>query len=161
MRKRLRMFSLIPESNVVSFRSPITEPASDMQYRIIYARKFLYDSSLKINDKQILWPFTFDYPVEIPLMNNGPVNTYPGLWELPISINLNKQNKLCGRIWEDTCGYKKEELSTFFRRYFLRAYYSNRAPVIFHLNARWLKTAETKKVTKTEDKIRQNEDRAA
>ena len=55
---------------------------------------------------------------------------------------------MCGKIWEDTCGYGLDELGTFFRRQFLRAYYTNRAPLVFHLSARWLKMPINKKLFK-------------
>lgn len=86
MRERLNKYSGIPISDVVGFRAPLLEPASDMHFRIIAGNKFLYDSSLIINSDsdKLIYPFTLDYKITTPLQNIGPIDTYPGLWELPI-----------------------------------------------------------------------------
>ena len=49
-----------------------------------------------MNTEQFLWPFTFDYRIFSPIINNGPINNYPGLWELPIQtyVDLNTR-KFC------------------------------------------------------------------
>ena len=91
MKLRLVRYAAIPRSHICGFRAPILEPAADMHYKIISANKFLYDSSLIMNTEQFLWPFTFDYRIFSPIINNGPINNYPGLWELPIQtyVDLN------------------------------------------------------------------------
>jgi hypothetical protein len=95
MRSRLNKYAGIPKSNINGFRAPILEPAADMHYKIIAANKFLYDSSLIMNTEGFLWPFTFDYRIFSPISNNGPINRYPGLWELPIQTYLDLNNSLC------------------------------------------------------------------
>ena len=91
MRERLYMYAGIPKSEIVGFRAPILEPAADMHYRIIMGNKFMYDSSLIVNleneEKQLMtWPFTLDYKLDLTVSNNGPFETYHGLWELPLPI---------------------------------------------------------------------------
>jgi hypothetical protein len=145
MRSTLNRFAGIPISDVVGFRAPIIEPAADMHYKIISSHNFLYDSSLVINsnDNKFVWPFTFDYRINSPLSNNGPIQLYPGLWELPIPtyINLDNKNSKCVKIWEGHCKFERSTrgVAKFMRAHFLRGYYNNRAPVLLHLNARWLK----------------------
>lgn len=84
MRERLNRYAGIPKSQIIGFRAPILEPASDMHYRIISSNKFLYDSSLILNTDDIMWPFTLDYKLNSYLSNNGPIHRYAGLWELPV-----------------------------------------------------------------------------
>ena len=92
MRTRLNRYAGIPKTAITGFRAPILEPAADMHYRIISANKFLYDSSLIMNADDIVWPFTFDFPLNSPLSNNGPIQLYPGLWELPVPTYLDLNN---------------------------------------------------------------------
>ena len=99
MRERLNRYAGIPISEIVGFRAPLLEPASDMHFRIIAGNKFLYDSSLIINSDsdELLYPFTLNYKVKTPLQNNGPIKTYPGLWEFPIPtyIDVDNSNSFC------------------------------------------------------------------
>lgn len=46
MRERVYKYAGISKTEILGFRAPILEPASDMHYRIIYGKKFLYDSSI-------------------------------------------------------------------------------------------------------------------
>lgn len=50
----------------------------------------------------------------------------------------------CLKLWEGHCKYDKSinGVAKFFRHHFLRAYYNNRAPIVFHLNTDWLKEFE-------------------
>lgn len=45
------------------------------------------------------------------------------------------------KLWEGHCNFEKSAfgVARFLRRHFLRAYYHNRAPIVFHFNAEWLK----------------------
>ena len=47
----------------------------------------------------------------------------------------------CQKIWEGHCKFERSTrgVAKFLRHHFLRAYYNNRAPVVLHLNADWLK----------------------
>jgi hypothetical protein len=47
----------------------------------------------------------------------------------------------CIKIWEGHCKFERSTrgVAKFMRHHFLRAYYNNRAPVLLHLNADWLK----------------------
>lgn len=47
----------------------------------------------------------------------------------------------CIKIWEGHCKFERSTrgVAKFMRHHFLRAYYNNRAPVVLHLNADWLK----------------------
>ena len=92
MRQRLHRYAGIAKSEIVGFRAPILEPASDMHFKIISSNKFVYDSSLVMNADDLLWPFTLDFTINSPLSNNGPINLYPGLWELPIPTYLDLNN---------------------------------------------------------------------
>lgn len=53
-------------------------------------------------------------------------------------------------MWEGHCKFEKSVngIAKFLRRHFLRAYYNNRAPLVFHFSAKWLK--EFKIVNETE-----------
>lgn len=59
-------------------------------------------------------------------------------------------NIKCLNLWEGHCKYDKSVngIARFLRQHFLRAYYNNRAPLIFHLSAKWLK--EFKVINETE-----------
>lgn len=48
---------------------------------------------------------------------------------------------MCLKIWEGHCSFDKstEGIAKFMRHHFLRSYYNNKAPVLYHLNADWLK----------------------
>ena len=45
------------------------------------------------------------------------------------------------KIWEGHCSFDRsaDGIAKFMRHHFLRSYYNNKAPVVFHLNADWLK----------------------
>jgi Polysaccharide deacetylase len=88
MRKNLEMFAAIPRSELTGFRAPLLEPTANLHYRIISAHNFLYDSSLILNSESIVWPYTFDYKTMVPSINNGPTESFTGLWEMPIHIFL-------------------------------------------------------------------------
>jgi len=92
MKTRLSRYAGIPKTEINGFRAPILEPASDMHFKIISANQFLYDSSIIVNHDDLIWPFTLDYIMNSPLSNNGPIKTYPGLWELPVPTYLDLDN---------------------------------------------------------------------
>jgi hypothetical protein len=94
MRDRLNRYAGIPKSEISGFRAPLLEPSSDMHFRIISGNKFLYDSSLIINSDsdELSYPFTLNYKLTSPLNNNGPIKTYPNLWELPIPTYIDIDN---------------------------------------------------------------------
>ncbi len=54
------------------------------------------------------------------------------------------------KLWEGHCKYDKSAngIAKFLRHHFLRGYYNNRAPILLHFNADWLK--EYEKVTQIE-----------
>jgi hypothetical protein len=100
MRSRLIKFSNIPSSEIVGFRAPTMVPSADIHYRMLMAKHFIYDSSLIINDfkknNTIIWPYTLDYPSNLTIDNNGPVDAYPGLWELPVfKYKLGNSSHFC------------------------------------------------------------------
>lgn len=100
MRERLVKYSGIPKSDIIGFRAPLLEPASDMHYRILAGNKFLYDSSLIVsseNRSQMVWPYTLDYQPDLmyPIDNNGPLDTYKGMWELPVPILIGYDDSKC------------------------------------------------------------------
>ena len=49
-----------------------------------------------------------------------------------------KDDSTCTKIAEGQCKIENtvKAIEKFFRQHFLRAYYNNRAPVVFHLNAK-------------------------
>ena len=63
------------------------EPSANVHYRVIASHNFLYDSSLLLDSKKIIWPFTLDYPISVLPSNNGPTESFRGLWEIPTHIN--------------------------------------------------------------------------
>lgn len=99
MKTRLSRYAGISRSEVVGFRAPLLEPSSDLHFRIIAGDNFLYDSSLAMNTPDIMWPFTFDYKMSSPLSNNGPINSYPGLWELPVPSYIDLENSTRSNIF--------------------------------------------------------------
>lgn len=92
MKARLVRYAGLARADIVGFRAPLLEPSSDLHYRIIAGDNFLYDSSLVMNTPDLLWPFTLDYKMSSPLSNNGPINSYPGLWELPVPTYVDVDN---------------------------------------------------------------------
>lgn len=84
MKSRLVRYAGVPRADIVGFRAPLLEPSSDLHFRIIDGDNFLYDSSLVMNTPDLMWPFTLDYKITSALSNNGPISSYPGLWELPV-----------------------------------------------------------------------------
>jgi hypothetical protein len=93
MRNRIHLYSGIPLSDIIGFRAPILEPASDLHYKILTGNKFLYDSSLVVADEDLMsWPFTLDFPIKSVLSNNGPMNKHKGLWEIPLPIYIGYNN---------------------------------------------------------------------
>lgn len=52
------------------------------------------------DDALFYWPFTLDYEIKTPLNNNGPIKTYPGLWELPVPTYINIDNGF--KLFEST-----------------------------------------------------------
>lgn len=92
MRNRLNKYAGIPKADIIGFRAPLLEPSSDLHFRIIAGGKFLYDTSLITNTDDLIWPFTLDYKLKSPLSNNGPINSYPGLWELPVPSYIDVDN---------------------------------------------------------------------
>lgn len=151
MRLRLNKYSGIPKAEITGFRAPILEPAADMHFRIISSNKFLYDSSIIVNNDDIVWPFTLDYSIRSPISNNGPISFYPHLWELPIATYLDLSNKRenCLKISEGHCQFDKSVngISKFLRHHFFRSYYRKRAPVMIQLDGEWLKQYTVTKQT--------------
>lgn len=143
MRERLNKYSSIPLSHLNGFRAPQLEPASNLHYRIIKAHKFLYDSSLILNNENELfvWPFTLDYRLKNPLNNNGPSESFNGLWELPLNNYIDKDGNTCLKLWEGHCKYEKTPngIAKFLRTNFLNAFYKNRAPLVLNFLSDWLK----------------------
>jgi hypothetical protein len=52
-----------------------------------------------------------------------------------------EQREFCLKLWQGHCKYEPtvNGVFKFIRHHFIRSYYSNRAPVVLHLNADWLK----------------------
>lgn len=96
MKLRLSRYAGIPKPDIVGFRAPLLEPSSDLHFRIIAGDNFLYDSSLIMNTPDLMWPFTFDYRIRAPLItsNNGPLNSYPNLWEVPVPTYVDLENSM-------------------------------------------------------------------
>ena len=97
MRERVVNYAGISKSEIVGFRAPMLEPTGDVHLNLITGAKFLYDSSLIMQNEDLFsWPFTLDYPTKNRILNNGPRSLFPGLWELgiPNYIELNKGIKL-------------------------------------------------------------------
>jgi hypothetical protein len=92
MRKNLETFSAIPRSHLTGFRAPLMEPSANVHYRIISSHDFVYDSSMLVNSKNILWPFTLDYKTKAGLSNNGPTESFRGLWEMPLHVYFDAGN---------------------------------------------------------------------
>ena len=61
-----------------------------------------------------------------------------------IFYDLFKEDLKCLKLWEGHCKYDKSinGVAKFFRHHFLRAYYNNRSPILFHLYGEWLKEFE-------------------
>jgi len=118
MRERLYTYAGIPKSEITGFRAPLLEPASDMHYRILMGNKFQYDSSLVVSSENLtdmVWPFTLDYKAELDLSNNGPIEKYQGLWELPLPIFIGYNSSRC-------CWIVVEIMKNLFHRKLIRKF---------------------------------------
>lgn len=91
--------SYIPESHIRGLRAPLLRPGGDEQFGSIYDLGFQYDSSLFAEalseDSNISrpWPFTLDLPYDRTFACNAggkcPKQSYPGLWEMPVTRLVN------------------------------------------------------------------------
>ena len=97
------------------------------------------------------------------LCNNGPTESFRGLWEIPSHINYDSgtdqscsiffflilfafkiiEGNTCLKFWEGHCKITTDNsahgVSKFLRQNFLRSYYENRAPYVINLISDWLK----------------------
>jgi len=94
----LERYAGIHPKDIQGVRFPLLEVDGDEGFRALHQHNFLYDSS--IPTEKPLWPYTLDYQMpgqcQIPPC---PKMSYPGLWEIPLSIMKGIGNTNCN-MWD-------------------------------------------------------------
>ncbi|XP_076462471.1 chitin deacetylase 7-like [Babylonia areolata] len=151
MRQLLAQGTGLPVTQIRGMRAPNLQLGGDVQYSMLKARGFLYDSSMyggtleKEDDGPPLWPFTLDYPPYLPTIHavcdqsDCPTRGYPQLWEVPLVRLYTLDGRSCAMT--DVCPLKEDanttEIVAFLRHNFLRHYTRNRAPFMISIHPRW------------------------
>ena len=117
-------------------------------FQALYDLKFLYDCSRPTLHyaRPPMWPYTYDYKsVQDCPVGICPVNSYPGLWEIPNIDLLNKDGSVCGSMM-DACipSGNSSEWMEMLTRNFHYHYDTNRAPFGMHMHATWFLMGENR-----------------
>eukprot|EP01084_Bolivina_argentea_P253194 425230_1 len=132
--------SNIPLTEMVGFRAPFLEK-SDISFQVLNDQEFLYDSTTinKLEYNNLFdWPYTFDIyePGFVYTVGEGPKQSYPGLWEIPMYyLYKNITTKDYMESMDYVGGY--DELFDIFKANFLHRMNTNRAPMGLYFHAPW------------------------
>ena len=148
-RRMLSALGGIDKNTILGYRAPFLRPGGDVHFQVLRDQAFAYDSSFQTAlepGADPYWPFTLDFPNQVPcIVGSCPVESYPGLWELPIQPPVDKDGVLCPFI--DSCAAKlttEDEIHAFLTAYFNRSYQNNRAPLLLNLRKAWFRNNTNK-----------------
>jgi hypothetical protein len=140
--KNLQALGKLPKT-IVGSRAPYLKPNDAYFAEILNNEHIQYDSSMvqmQGNGVNAYWPFTLDYGIPDPNMcvmtTTCPVNTYPGLWEFPMTSPdpTNVFNVM------DPVINNYKTLMTTFKNNFIASYNYNKAPRGIYWHWRYLST---------------------
>ncbi|KAI0211049.1 hypothetical protein LSAT2_004158 [Lamellibrachia satsuma] len=125
------------------------KPGGDNQYSVLYEKGFRYDATLLGGTGSLdphgqpPWPVTLDTLWPNCLTPKCPKNSYPGLWELPITRLANPVNgRPCAYL--DACLVSLKTSTDVYKllyQNFRYNYDSNRAPMIINIQTKTLRSA--------------------
>lgn len=123
---------------VTGFRAPFLE-TSETMLSVLAQNNFTYDASMA--DNTHYWPFTYDYKSPICYAPfTCPVNSYPGLWEIP-AVNLIQANGVdCDMVDQCQDTHSLEEFTTLLTSNFFSHYNTTRSPLGLYMHSGWLRT---------------------
>ncbi len=141
-RATLSELARIPREKINGFRAPFLAH-SDNSFRVLWEEGFAYESSvgeqIGHNSKDVrsfIFPYAFDsLGTQTYDVGEGPKNTYPGLWEIPMWGWHNDAGQLIANM-DPPGGYA--DLLAMFNNTFDTRYSSNRAPMGFFMHPGWL-----------------------
>ncbi|XP_047138992.1 uncharacterized protein LOC124814910 isoform X2 [Hydra vulgaris] len=135
--------TLETKSNVQinSWRNPFLA-STENTFKVLADNKFLYDSSIATAAGVRWWPYTFDYLPTIPCqLKNCPINSYPGLWEMPLNTWSCNDNGAVGAMFDDCSPYlvdqDSESVYKLFMKNFLLHYNDKRTPFSMFAHYFW------------------------
>eukprot|EP01083_Nonionella_stella_P283504 965041_1 len=158
-RELLHTHADIPITEVVGFRAPYLQ-GSDLSFQVLNGLKpkFLYDSTVPSSLQNDLfdWPYTFDIYEQdlIYSVGQGPKQSYPGLWEVPMyslykdfpnKQKKNKKNKQAYDIMDYTTTNQANQANytlmlQSFKDNFMHRMNTNKSPMGLYFHSSWLYT---------------------
>ncbi|VDM44761.1 unnamed protein product [Toxocara canis] len=140
MRDALRLFSYVPNDEIVGARAPHLKIAGDKQFSTLKSSGFTYDSTMSFSGGPF-WPQTFDFALAWGCSQAGcPRISHPGLWEIPISRITRGDSREDHITLKDALrvGDLPADIANMLEDNFQRHYQSNRAPFVIAISTDYL-----------------------
>lgn len=131
----LYLWGNVERNEIKGFRAPFLA-TSEMELRVLYENKFLYEASM-VTDTNY-WPFTLDY--KSPICNSPatcPESAYPGLWLVPNVVYKQSSGYPCSMLDACTAPVTEQEWLDFFEDNFKAHYEDNRSPFGVYSHSAW------------------------
>ncbi|XP_065061885.1 chitin deacetylase 7-like [Rhopilema esculentum] len=134
----LRKFGNIDADSIKGFRAPYLQVGGNNQFRALYSSKFLYDCSMPTMQTEF-WPYTLDYKTtQECTVKPCPTDSFPGLWEIPMTDYTDKTGTKCAMVDECTVNDDVTDIYDLLMTNFLSHYKKNRSPFPIFIHASWL-----------------------
>ncbi|XP_065658427.1 chitin deacetylase 8 [Hydra vulgaris] len=129
------------------WRTPFLASTENI-FSVLADNNFLYDSTLGTYPRTRWWPYTLDYLPPISCYKlNCPLNSYPGLWEVPlVPWQCNATDEVFGTMI-DECKDPGDEESVYemIMRNFKTHYDDNKQPFPIFGHSSWFNNAPYKR----------------
>ena len=131
----MELWGGIPQNEVKGFRAPYLA-TSENELKVLHDNAFSYEASMSTDENY--WPFTLDY--KSPICNSPstcPVNSYPGLWLVPVKQLQQSNGVRCVMLDACTVPITKQDWLDFLWENFNSHYNTNRSPFNLYSHAAW------------------------
>ncbi|KAF0313899.1 hypothetical protein FJT64_015574 [Amphibalanus amphitrite] len=145
-REIISAYGGVPVEEVRGMRAPFLSIGGNRMFKMLYNNNFTYDSSMPVYENNPpSWPYTLDYKIHHDCMIPPcPGNSYPGVWEVPMSMWQDLNGGRCSMVDACTAPETAEEVYKMMIKNFERHYTSNRAIFPLYFHAAWMTTEHHK-----------------
>lgn len=132
----MELWGGVPKDAIKGFRAPFLV-TSETELSVLHDNKFSYEASMGTNTHY--WPYTLDYKSPICIdPATCPVNSYPGLWLVPIVLYNQSNGVSCPMLDACTVPVTKQDWLDFLWDNFYAHYNDSRTPFGLYSHVAWL-----------------------
>ena len=138
----MELWGGIPKDKVKGFRSPYLV-TSETEIKVLHDSAFSYEASMGTDT--YYWPYTLGYKSPICIEPaTCPVNSYPGLWLVPVALYKQSNGVQCAMLDACTVPVTKEDWLDFLWENFNAHYNGNRSPFGLYSHVTWFYISDTR-----------------